>query len=310
MDIAAARAEIEAVKGPGPDPVLPSERPLSWTRTHIPRWIRVNKLRCAVIVVLFIPCPILLATGGIKANMLAVLQLLFVAVIAVTSRVNRRARLPFSLDHAQERWRDALKRYRKYDSRAGFDAKRKQLCKLCDELVQLQTKDPGTHPAYVNLRKRGARNLFMRSVHLADADIPGLSDASRAHLLAKGVKTAADCHANKLMPVADSDATYRAVRDWRERVAKRFHFDAKAPLPPKMERDFADKFLDWQSHARFEIAFGAKHLRDMTRWITRNRAKNYRYLADAWEAVCILEAREKAGKPSPKTRQPPRRNER
>ena len=270
--------------------------------------MRFNKRRVAFMIALFVPCPILLFMEGLESKIMALGQFVIATGYAATSGITRQTGLPHSLAEARRRWQDALERYQKHHTQAGFEAKRKKLSSVRDKLIALQTGDPATHSAYLSLRKSFARDLFLRSKRLEDADIPGLSDKSRAALLKQRVKTAADCRGSKLEKAADSDETYRAAREWRARVARRFRFDAKTPLPPKAENRLIDDFLGWQLAAKQELEAGAKQLQSLSRSITWNRSNNYQALADAWEAVRILEAQEQAAAPTERRARIPRRN--
>ena len=88
--------------------------------------------------------------------------------------------------------------------------------------------------------RRRVFNQHLRSINLADAEIPGLRPNHIDALESGGVKTAADVEESKLEPLfLVHDDVKRTMLSWREELVRNFDFKSEDELPEADKKRFA-----------------------------------------------------------------------
>lgn len=309
LDIDGTWARIEAVEGPGPDPVPAWEMPRSWSQRFIPRTFRYRRraymfaaLFIALAVGLYFVTPWLLIIG-------VPLALLGIALWVGALNGSGKIRRSMALAEARKIWQSHLSRYQRWATKAAFEAERAELASKRDELRELLTTPRDTHPKFVELSKRGNRYTWLASFGLDDATIPELSKSSRAILRKASVLTAAEADPDTVKSLLKTrPKAVKAIRQWRREIVR--GYDPRASVEPSTEdiRDAIADFSEWQRMLVRTYQSGPEQLAARSRAIVAGRANDVRNICELWEELQVVERRHRRrGLPEPDPEPPTRR---
>ena len=292
VDLAALWNAISSVPDPGPDPVLPSERP--W---RAPRGVRLPSgslktfrkfLSIAFVCAGPAACSALPKDGGLIWALVS-FGLAFAAWLKVSSE--RRATVERAYSAARADWEAALSRWKREAAREYFTEKLRALEKARMELADLPKERRRRLAKLEGEREMRQRQRYLDRYRIDRAKIKGIGAGRTAMLASYGIETAADVDRVKIMQIPSfGEALSAELVGWRRLHERNFRFNPNEPVDRRdigtMDRDLAAERQKLLS----SLQQGPTVLRRLSQEINPARQRLMPTLEKAWTAFKIAEA--------------------
>src|SRR5260221_2690690 len=292
VDLAALWNAISSIPDPGPDPVLPSERP--W---RAPRGVRLPSgslktfrkfLSIAFVCAGLAACSALAKDGGLIWALVS-FGLAFAAWPKVSSE--RRATVERAYSAARADWEAALSRWKREAAREYFTEKLRALEKARMELADLPKERRRRLAKLEGEREMRQRQRYLDRYRIDRAKIKGIGSGRTAMLASYGIETAADVDRVKIMQIPSfGEALSAELVGWRRLHERNFRFNPTEPVD-RRDIDTMDPELAAERQKLLSrLQRGHTVLRRLSQEINPARQRLMPTLEKAWTAFKIAEA--------------------
>lgn len=287
---------ITAVRDPGADPALPSERP--W---KLPAGIDLPNaalkgfrkvLSIGLVCSGLVACNALAKDGGLVGALVAY-GLAFAVWPRVSSEERSAAERAYSAAHAE--WQNSLSRWQREASRNAFSEKLKSLEKARTELVDLPNERRRRLAKLEAQRESQQRQRYLDRFRIDLARIRGIGPGRTSMLASYGIETAADVDHRKIIQIPGfGESLTSDLVQWRQEHERNFRFNPNEPVD---RRDI--NALDRELEARRQsllttLRQGPDTLRRLSQEISAARSRLMPIMEKTWSQYKIAEARQKA----------------
>jgi len=292
IDLAALWQAIASVPAPGPDPLLPSERP--WQPPHglvMPSSI-FNRLRRAAGLVFVISglvaCNSLAKEGGPLWGLAA-----YALAYAVWPHVPAEKKAQAERAHAtaKDEWNNAVSRWRREACQSTFKDNFHKLEMARSELADLPQKRDRAIAKLESERETHQRQRYLDRFRIDRAEIPGIGSSRTAMLGSYGIETAADVEWRKIhqIPGFGQKLTGELLK-WRRGHEQNFRFNPAEPLD-RRDVDALDRDLESQRADLLRVLRqGPEQLRRTSSEVIAARTRLMPLIDRTWNQLKIAEA--------------------
>lgn len=296
IDVGTLWQVIEAVRGPGPDPALPSER--SWkvpANVDLPN-TALNGFRKALSIGLvcsgLVACNALAKDGGLVGALVAY-GLAFAVWPRVSSEARSAADRAYSAAYAE--WQDSLRRWHREASTNAFAERLKSLDKARIDLVDLPNERRRRLAKLEAQRESQQRQRYLDRFRIDRASIRGIGPGRTSMLASYGLETAADVDSRKIIqiPGFGEALTFELVQ-WRLGHERNFRFNPNE-LVDRRDINALDQELDARRQSLVTmLRQGPATLRKLSQEISAARSRLMPIMEKSWCSYKIAEARRQA----------------
>lgn len=295
IDVAALWQAIAAVPVPGPDPVLPSERPWQPPPGIVSRNV-ANALRkvvgLALIMSGLVACNSLPKQGG---PLWALISYFVAFVVWPRVPAEKRAETERAHRTATVEWESNVNRWGREAHQALFIAKLQELEKVRSELADLpKSRQQGLAKIQAEREMRQLQRYLDR-FRIDRADISGIGPSRTSMLASYGIETATDVgrRAINQIPGFGQVLTSELLK-WRKGHEQNFRFNPNEPIDRRdveaLDRDLEAK----RAHLTVMLRHGPDELHRLSAEITNARTRLMPLLERSWGELKCKEAALKA----------------
>lgn len=292
VDLATLWRAITAVPTPGPDPVLPSERP--W---HPPPGVALpsstlKNIRKAISIGIaftgLVACNELSKKGG---GLWAFGSYVLAFFVWPQASASNQAAAGSAYSVAKGEWESTLTRWKRDASLEGFTEKIDSLEKARAELEGLPQKRQRRLTVLESERETRQRERYLDRFRIDRAEIRGIGTSRTSMLASYGIETAADVKKHKILQIPGFGAALTSeLVDWRKKHERNFRFNPNEPVD-RHEIDAMDRDLETQRQNLLSTLHqGSDSLRRISQEITAARSRLAPILDKAWTNLKIAEA--------------------
>jgi len=296
VDVGALWASIMAVKDPGPDPSLPSERSpklpagLKLPNAAFRKFRRI--LSCGLILSGLIACNALT-----KGNRAAGTLLLYGLAVAVWPRVSAKERSDAHLAYtnASAEWQRAMLRWKQEASRTRFAESFKTFEVARAGFAGLPNERRQRFVHLEGQRESRQRHRYLDRFRIDRGNIHGIGPGRSSMLVSYGIETAADVDAQKILKIPGfGDALTSELVNWRKGHERKFRFNSSEPLDPRDVDELERELRAREQSLLTTLRQGPIILAQLSREITAARPRLMPTMEKAWEALKIAEVQRDA----------------
>ncbi|MDA1315959.1 MAG: hypothetical protein O2968_21765 [Acidobacteria bacterium] len=293
IDVAALWQVISAVRDPGPDPALPSERP--WkppAGIDLPNATLVGFRKIVSIGLVFgglVACNALSGDGGLVGALVA-----YGLAFAVWPRLSPDERLAveqgYSVAHAE--WQESLGRWLHEASRNTFSEKLKTFEKMHTELVDLPNERRRRLAKLEARRESQQRERYLDRFRIDLATIRRIGPGRTSMLASYGIETAADVDYRKIIHIPGFGASLTSeLVQWRKEHERNFRFNPNEPID-RRDIDGLDRELEGHRQSLLTmLRRGPDTLRRLSQEISAARSHLMPIMEKTWSSYKVAEAR-------------------
>lgn len=296
IDVVRLWHAISAVPAPGPDPVLPSERPWQPPPGMVtPKSITIVLRKTAGIALVMsglMACNSLPTQGGPLWVLVS-----YIGAFAIWPRVPAEKKAEVERAHrtATTEWENSVNRWRREACQIPFHAKFQELEKARSELGDLPNRRQRGLAKLEAERERYQLQRYLDRFRIDRADIPGIGPSRTTMLASYGIETAADVERRAIhqIPGFGQKLTGELLK-WRKGHGQNFRFNPNEPID-RRDVEALDRELDVQrANLTAMLREGPDQLRRLSVEITVARTRLMPLLERTWGELKLKEAALKA----------------
>jgi DNA-binding helix-hairpin-helix protein with protein kinase domain len=282
---------IEAVQGPGPDPVLPQAQTWSPPAGVAMPNIGARRTRKALSIAMILPGLVALFIAPPVGLLVSIV--LWIAAYAAWPRTSAAVRASVHQQYAGARaaWQSAADHWRREASEERFVRERDRLSKAHQDLAGLAEERRQRRLRLQQEREQRQLARYLDRFRIDRGGIRGIGPGRSAMLASYGIETAADINYHQVINIPGfGHSLTTQLLEWQRTHARRFRFNPQEPVD---WQDIAalDRELEARRQSLLEtLGQGPDTLRRTSQEITTARARLVPVLNDAWTALKLAEA--------------------
>lgn len=284
---------ITAVRDPGADPALPSDRPWKLpadvdlpnaTLKGFRKIVSIGLACCGIVA-----CNALAKDGGLLGALVA-----YVLAVAVWPRVSpeKRSAAERTYSAANAEWHNALDRWQREASRKAFLEKLKSLERTHTDLLDLPNERRRRLAKLEAQREKQQCHRYLDRFRIYRASIRGVGPGRTSMLASYGIETAADVDRQKIIQIPGfGESLTSELVEWRRLHERNFRFNPNEPIDPQNINVLDRELETHRKSLLMTLNQGPDTLKRLSQEISATRARLMPIMEKTWSSYKTAEAR-------------------